>query len=235
METQIDNSFIVMSFYNFDICLKKESINSQEYYNGYNSIDNTISDSAFTNIYYLPDDYLIPNLIKPVDNGVVNSNILVDKEHFINFTIKSYKNNLSIYKQFRCDSLRNIIYINGTKTQNSNIIKNYLEYKFGLDKTKTILALCTQATLSLPFIIIQKNISKGYLAEISNDCGLFPKRYMIKINIKDDNIQFHIVKYLRVFKLVRHIDKTLFYIKIKLSFYLKNDKYVLMEIKQMPK
>ena len=110
-----------------------------------------------------------------------------------------------------------------------------MEYKFGLDKTNTILALCTQATLSLPFIIIQKNISKGYLAEISNNCSLFPKRYMIKINIKDDTIQFHIVKYLRVFKLVKHIDKTLFYIKIKLSFDLNNDKYVLMEVKQMPK
>ena len=49
------------------------------------------------------------------------------------------------------------------------------------------------------------------------------------------DVTFFEVKYLRVFKLVEHTDQTLFYIKIKLSFDLNNDKYVLMEVKQMPK
>ena len=61
METQMDNSFIIMSFYNYDIYLNKNNINDSDDHNGYNS--NTISDNDFTNIYYLPDDYLIPNLI----------------------------------------------------------------------------------------------------------------------------------------------------------------------------
>ena len=60
MESQMDNSFIVMSFYNFDICLKKE-INGCK---NNSCISNTLSDNDFTNIYYLPDDYQIPNLIK---------------------------------------------------------------------------------------------------------------------------------------------------------------------------
>lgn len=242
MESQMDNSFIVMSFYNFDIDEKKD-INGLNY-NSYNSI--TLSDNDFINIYYLPDDYIIPSLITTGSNNIesneiywnkniVKNNIVIDKDRFINFTIKNYKNYLSIYKQFRYDTSRNIIYINGTQERNSSIIKNYLEYKFCLDKTKTILALCTQASLSLPFIIIQKNISEGYLAEIRNDCGLFPKRYTVKINIKDDNIQFYIVKYLRVFTLVKHTDQTLFYIKIKLSFDLNKDKYILMEVTQIPK
>ena len=235
------SNFMLMSFYNFDVNTDKINIKTQTK----NSVENFEIEhfeiEHFENsVYYLNKELDIPGII----NGFFThskSIVLIDRDFFFKYLFNSFKDDDNIHKQYKNDVLRSVVYINNHRIytdKNDRIIKNYLQYKYSEKISLMLLALCTQAILSLPFIVIQKQLHKIdkhlFLAENRKECHIYPKKTRIHFNNSDNRLDFLIEKYLRVVTFINGDGSTQFYIKISIKGNLYKDKYIIMNLEQIP-
>ena len=87
--------------------------------------------------------------------------------------------------------------------------------------------LCSQTSFGLPYELIQYSLfdnskQEYFLAEVAYNNKLYHHKYKIYLNIKNDDIQFSISKYLRIFKLINTNDNTVAIVEMFVHFNLKS-------------
>jgi hypothetical protein len=160
------------------------------------------------------NDYVIINSEKDISKYL--NNIFTNYEKIFYFTMDFVKEFIKIkytnqlfyknWSDFLKDVDRSECYVNDIhiKTNNLNeLIEHFNDYKIKNDNINTILVLCSQSSMCLPFIIIQNNLSNGYhLSEIPNKYCIennIDKSMIYKISIGKEELKITITKNLRIF------------------------------------
>jgi hypothetical protein len=211
MDTLDDCVFV--NFRNFDKLCKSEYSNQE------------VTDYNYIMIYQLDD------LTEPDKESSYQVLIPVDLKFYLNDLKRSFKGNeTEIHRQFECDYNRMNISINNHKEPDLNIIKEYINYRISLlDREYTledILMILTQASIGLPFEIVQKGVASDYyIAETKQNDALW-----IDVIITDNKFTFNMKKRLRIFIIDKSSnDKTLCYVNIEVSFDILNDRSILIK------
>jgi hypothetical protein len=173
-----------------------------------------------------------------VEGQIMEANISLDINTWLNDIKNSYKDQNSIIKQFMNDYDRCTFFCNGHQVTNPNSFIDYLDNKCNKKQINQILMLCSQTSLGFPFELIQYSLYENskqeyFLAEVAYSDRKYYQRYRIFFNLKDDNIEFTITKYLRIFKIVNTSDVTVANVEIFINFNLKN-KDVILKILYKP-
>lgn len=184
------------------------------------------------------DNYTMINSEKDISKYL--NFFFTDYEKIFYFSMKFVKDFIKIkytnndfhknWIDFLKDIDRSICSINNNIVD-KNMFINILDCKHNLTKEyiNTILVLCSQSSLCLPFYIGQKNLLDGYyLSEISDKYCLkhnINKSLRCNIIIKKNKLEICIEKNLRIFKIdnIKKSDKTLSIVKIKFICDLIND------------
>ena len=173
-----------------------------------------------------------------VEGQLMEANISIDINMWLKDIKNSYTDHKSIVKQFINDYDRCTFFCNGHKVDNPNSFIDYLDHKCNNKEIEQILMLCSQTSLGFPFEIIQYSLYENskqeyFLAEVPYNDRRYYQRYRIFFYLKDDNIEFTITKYLRIFKIVNTCDITVANVELFINFNLKN-KDVILKILYKP-
>jgi hypothetical protein len=173
-----------------------------------------------------------------VEGELIESNITVDLKFWLKDIKNSYKDNTAISKQFLVDFDRCLFFCNGHEVKQPDSFLDYLHLKCKPKQIKKILMLCSQTSFGLPYELIQNSLFENskqeyFLAEVAYNNKLYYHKYRIYFTIKDDDIQFTICKYLRIFKLIDTNDYTVAIVEMFVHFNLKN-KNVILKILYKP-
>jgi len=191
--------------------------------------------------------YIIPSTINKnnkklsqqfVEGELMESNVNLDLNLWLNDIKNSYKDNNQIANQFLVDFDRCSFYCNGHKVNDPSSFLDYLHLKCKSKDIKKILMLCSQTSFGLPYELIQNSLYENgeieyFLAEVSYENKLYHHKYRIYFSIENDEISFTITKYLRIFKIVNTNDITVAIVQLFINFNLKN-KNVILKILYKP-
>src|SRR3989338_2304023 len=76
--------------------------------------------------------------------------IAVDYHDMLEDIRKGFHNTSDIWHQFRIDMVRMNLTINQCRVEDPEIVMDYLQAQYGLERGTMIMMLCTQASLALP-------------------------------------------------------------------------------------
>ena len=88
----------------------------------------------------------------------------------------------------------------------------------------------TQASLGMPFELIQNSLNGEYFSEISSTEKV-SKKFIINLNTTNDTIHFKINKNMRIFEIKNGGAKTICIVNIDLDYDLLNDDFIMMKLK----
>jgi len=190
-------------------------------------------------LYNSPDDNfiiidLLSNNYDNINNvfnkkGLVERSIFYDYEEWYYDIRNSFKDEMDIKNQFFIDFRRSNIFINGNVIPRFIDMIEFLELNINKKEVIDTLMFCTQASLGLPYCIIQKNLHKNNSTEKYFLAGLTTQErnnnFDNKINIEiRSNIKITIEKKLRIVTFVDNEPVTLCFVVINTSFFLNSDK-----------
>jgi hypothetical protein len=212
------DDYEIINFKNYDIILNKiysdeEVIFDNNEFTIINNISNIDNNSSI-------------NILKEMKiRKKLEHNLFINKQFFINDAKSSYKNNEKIFKQFKLDLPRCDIYINNHKLNDPEYFKYYLENKFNKNKVYNILILCTQTSLTLPFIFIKQNIDNQDF-HLINKSKNNDRNYKINIIIKDNDVSIIINKDLYIAKINKKLNKIFYKVSVKVDISLDKNNLV---------
>jgi hypothetical protein len=180
------------------------------------------------------DDFIIIDLLNNSNDRINN---IFNKEKVIERTIQydykewyddiknSFKDEKDINKQFHLDFNRTLLFINGNSIKKYNELIEFLECTIDKKNLLDILMFSTQASLGLPYCIIQKNIymdkEEYFLAGLDSSEKEYNEDNRINIELNNE-INITIEKKLRIVKFIDNDPVTKCYVNIFISFNLNS-------------
>ena len=214
----LDDNYQFINFMNLEktrkiIKKRNEVVNKDKF---------TIIDNVNYNELYITSD-LLKNI--PSERYIpLNSSIFMEKIE------NSFLNDNDIFSQFKNDLNRSRFIINNYHITDAELIKDYLEFTYDKYIVNKILMMTTQASLGMPFELIQNSINGKYFSEIS-PFDKVSKVFSIYLDTSNDTIRFNINKNMRIFELIDCEAQTLCIVNIDLDYDLLNDDFIMMKLK----